>query len=101
MAAALVDGRAEVSRDLQKKTHEVAEALAELDYIAVVLTSKPLGAPVVHGAEGPRRANPQERALAKPEEEHGELPPLNVQNLQLDAYYRTSDGVLHGDEVKN
>ena len=129
IAQGLVDGRAEVTTDMQKKLNEVAkplrtftnpdahqrptedtqgtlldrvsEALAELDYIAVVLTTKHLAEPVVHGAEGPRRANNQEKALAEPEDKHGDLPPLNVQNLQLDAYYRTAEGILHGDEVKN
>ncbi len=38
---------------------------------------------------------------ARPNQEWGTLPKIDVENVEADTYYRTADGVVHLDEVKD
>jgi hypothetical protein len=88
----------------QKRTNrdhiakKLSQALAELDYAARIVERGDLRAPFVLGARSRMTAG---GAVAEAEPEHGDLPPLHVENLEADAYYQTADGVLHVDEVKD
>jgi hypothetical protein len=84
----------------EKEETEAGQHLAELDYAMIVLAGQAVAEPLVVGARG--RMLPPDMAKVPPAEaEHGGLPPLNVLNLEADAYYMTADGVLHLDEVKD
>ncbi len=82
-----------------KEQKKASESLAELDYAAIVMDTKELAQPMVLGAKGEIRNEGQKET--KPEESHGNLPPLNVPNMEVDSYYATNDQVLHADEVKD
>jgi hypothetical protein len=77
-----------------------SEALSELQYAAIILASKTVKGGFVLGAQGPVWS-PQQVEAPSPEAKHGGLPPLDVLRLEVDAYYQTTDGVLHADEVKD
>jgi hypothetical protein len=77
-----------------------SEALSELQYAAIVTSSQKLATKFVLGAQGPVWS-PQQLEAPVLEVQHGALPPLDILRLEVDAYYQTSDGVLHADEVKD
>ncbi|MDX6692888.1 MAG: hypothetical protein QOF02_491 [Blastocatellia bacterium] len=114
IVSAFKGGAVELTPDLLKKIREtlsqlkkgkeaskqVSEALSELEHIANILTTVKLGAPAVLGAQGPEWS-PQQWGPIEAEVTHGQLPPLDIIRLEADAYYLSSDGVLHLDEVKD
>ncbi len=85
--------------DRADKQKDASEALSELDLVADVLSSKEVSGALELGAKGPQTHGTGEVKHA--EEKHGKLPPLGVDDLEVDAYYRTSDDILHIDEVKD
>ena len=84
----------------EKDIMKASQALAELDYAALVISTKKLDAPFILGAQSRVRSLGQ-KALPQQEETHGNLPPLGVLNMEVDAYYLDADGKLHADEVKD
>ena len=83
-----------------KGSKQVSEALAELEHIANIFATVELAQPAVLGAQGPEWS-PNQWEPIEAEVTHGQLPPLDVIRLEADAYYRSADGVLHLDEVKD
>lgn len=81
------------------KQKDASEALSELDLVADVLASKEVSGSLELGAKGPETHGTGE--IKRHEQKHGNLPPLVIHDLEVDAYYQTSDGVLHIDEVKD
>jgi len=67
----------------------VGQDFAELENARYVLKHQTLAAdsPVVIGA--------------RPNQEWRNLPKIDVENVEADTYYRTADGVVHLDEVKD
>ena len=94
------DAKRKAAQLSSSQLDEVSQALAELDYAAIVVGSSKLKEPFVLGAQS-RHKDPGQVVPVVKEAEHGSLPPLHVMNLEVDAYYRTADGILHADEVKN
>ncbi|MEH2056042.1 MAG: DUF4157 domain-containing protein [Nostoc sp.] len=82
----------------EKEILKASQALAELDYAAKVSTQQ-LAAPFILGAQSRVRSPGQKDT--KQESTYGNLPPLGVLNMEVDAYYLDSNGILHADEVKD
>ena len=83
-----------------KHVMRASQALAEVEHVANVHGSSDLAMPMVLGAQGPEWS-PEQKDPIKAEEQHGDLPPLDIVRLEADAYYQTTDGTLHIDEVKD
>ena len=77
----------------------VSENLSELEHAVNVINTQSLAAPLVLGAKGPETHGTG--MVKHAEKPHGKLPPLGVDDLEVDSYYLTDDDVLHLDEVKN
>jgi hypothetical protein len=84
----------------ENEMRKVSESLAEVDYAVIVMTERVLSDPFVLGAQS-RTWAPGQTSPTEDEDPHGDLPPLHTLNFEVDAYYRTDDGVLHADEVKD
>lgn len=90
----------------EKELNRSGENLAELEHAVYVMSNKSLAEPLVMGAKGPvtgpkKGSTTGEKEIKHAETSHGKLPPLGINDLEVDSYYLTDDGVLHLDEVKN
>jgi len=83
----------------EKEKKTASEDLTEIEHAVHVMDTQDLAKPMVMGAQG-EVANVGQKEK-KPEVAHGKLPPLDIPNLEADAYYLTGDNVLHLDEVKD
>lgn len=96
------DTNAYMANSSDKVAKRASEALSELEHAANTARSGALGKGTQYflGAQGPVWA-PQQGNDYQPEEGHGNLPPIDVVNVEADGYYLTADNVLHLDEIKD
>ena len=76
-----------VGRLNSRQFNIVEENFAELQRAAQVIEQGDLASPVAIGV--------------KPGHKPKDLPPIDIEKVEADTYFRTADGVLHLNEVKN
>lgn len=68
---------------------KVSEDLSELEHIVDLPKWEILSSPIYGGV------------MSENTHQHGTLPPLEIENMEVDAYYMEAGNILHIDEVKD